>query len=419
MLKKYLIGSLVQSTKSEDVSYYSWDSDFYKVLRARVVERIEQRGLTRRGSSEIWIKAAMLLSLFWGSLYIMCISESLFVACVASMSMGTWAAFIGTCIQHDGNHGAFAQSKYMNKIAGWTLDMIGASAMTWEMQHVLGHHPYTNLIESENGKCRSNGSHTMEGTDQEGDPDVFSTFPMLRLHPWHERKWYHQFQHIYAPFLFALMTLSKVFTQDFRVCTERRLFQLDANCRYADPLYTLRFWSMKVITFLYMIALPMYAQGAQRGFGLFMLAHLTCGELLATMFVVNHVIEGVSYVRKDNESVPPRTVFGDSPMDACRDQASKDKPHVPTNDWAAVQCQTSVNWAVGSWFWNHQIEHHLFPSICHTNYVYIADVVQSTCAEYGVPYQHEESLASAYFKMLAHLKTLGNTDFDSWKSKAD
>jgi len=87
---------------------------------------------------------------------------------------------------------------------------------------------------------------------------------------------------------------------------------------------------------------------------------------------------------------------------------------VPLNDWAAVQCQTSVNWSVGSWFWNHfsgglchQIEHHLFPSICHTNYVYIQDVVESTCREYGVPYQAEPSLFSAYFKMISHLKALG------------
>ena len=35
----------------------------------------------------------------------------------------------------------------MNKLSGWTLDMIGASAFTWEVQHMLGHHPYTNLLD--------------------------------------------------------------------------------------------------------------------------------------------------------------------------------------------------------------------------------------------------------------------------------
>ena len=84
------------------------------------------------------------------------------------------------------------------------------------------------------------------------------------------------------------------------------------------------------------------------------------------------------------------------------------------NDWAAVQCQTSVNWSVQSRFWNHfsgglnhQIEHHLFPSICHTNYVHIADVVEDTCEEFGVPYQHERSLGTAYRGMTRHLKAMG------------
>ena len=45
---------------------------------------------------------------------------------------------IGVCIQHDGNHGAFAESRILNRLAGWTLDLISASAFTWEVQHVLG-----------------------------------------------------------------------------------------------------------------------------------------------------------------------------------------------------------------------------------------------------------------------------------------
>merc|ERR1712127_317588 len=69
------------------------------------------------------------------------------MAILYSTVMGCFAAFIGTCIQHDGNHGAFSQSKLVNKVAGWTLDMIGASAFTWEIQHMLGHHPYTNVLD--------------------------------------------------------------------------------------------------------------------------------------------------------------------------------------------------------------------------------------------------------------------------------
>ena len=133
--------------KTFDNSFYDWNSEFYSTLKERVVKRLEDRGLSTRGSAEIWIKALILLVGFWTSLFYMITSSNYNVALAASVGMGTFAAFIGTCIQHDGNHGAFAKSKALNKAAGWTLDMIGASAFTWEIQHMLGHHPYTNVLD--------------------------------------------------------------------------------------------------------------------------------------------------------------------------------------------------------------------------------------------------------------------------------
>lgn len=431
LVKKLTIG--VMEKGSYEDSFYSWNSDFYKVLKKRVVQRIEERGLERRGSVEIWIKALMLLAGFWGSLFQMYVNTNFYVLAAWSVSMGVFAAMIGVNIQHDGNHGAFAKSKLINKCAGWTLDMIGASAFTWEFQHMLGHHPYTNVLDAEEDNQKENGVDCkIEDKDQESDPDVFSSFPLMRMHPLHTPSWYHRYQHIYAPFLFAMMTLAKVFQQDYEVAVSKRLYHIDAEVRYGSMFNVVRFWSMKFITMIYMLGLPIYFHGVAKGVALFVIGHLACGELLATMFIVNHVIEGISYAKKDLKGANkdddqgektvgrPSTIMGDTPMEKTRQhimENSDDKssiPSVPFNDWAAVQCQTSVNWAPGSWFWNHfsgglshQIEHHLFPSICHTNYAYIHDVVEKTCAEYGVPYQSEPSLYVAYGKMLNHLKFLG------------
>mmetsp|Transcript_5801 Transcript_5801/g.10391 ORF Transcript_5801/g.10391 Transcript_5801/m.10391 type:complete len:506 (+) Transcript_5801:99-1616(+) len=432
LLRKYRIGKLAQDDKVDvEGSYYTWDSEFYKTLRKRVIARLDERKIARRGGPEIWIKAIMLLVGFWFNLYLMNTLDPQGGAIVASMLVGIFAAFIGTCIQHDGNHGTFAFSNVMNKAAGWTLDMIGASAFTWEFQHVLGHHPYTNLIEKENGISRvAHLKLDPKSADQESDPDVFSTYPHLRLHPWHIKKWYHKYQHIYGPFIFGFMTINKVITQDVGVILRRRLFQIDAECRYSSVSNRIRFWFMKLLTVCYMLVLPMVMQGPFQGFKLFFIAHFTCGELLATMFIVNHIIEGVSYASKDSEGgkmAPPRTVHGVTPMVDSQKalDAKSTSPRVPYNDWAAVQCQTSVNWSVGSWFWNHfsgglnhQIEHHLFPGIVHTAYYHIHDVVQDTCEEFGVPYQHEPSLYTAYFKMLSHLKTLGNEALPSWAKES-
>ena len=82
--------------------------------------------------------------------------------------------------------------------------------------------------------------------------------------------------------------------------------------------------------------------------------------MLATMFIVNHVIEGVAFAKKNvdgNPSFKPITCAGTTPMEETQvkmeEAEVKGFKKIPMNDWAAVQCQTSVNWSVGSVFWNH------------------------------------------------------------------
>jgi acyl-lipid (8-3)-desaturase len=410
ILDKLQIGEI-----KEKISYYDWNSEFYNTLCQRVTDRLRKLNRPLRGGYEIWLKSTIILISFWFSLFKMYTSEFR-VAVGWTILMGIFAHFVGTCIQHDGNHGAFSTSSWLNMFAGWTMDMIGANAFTWRLQHMLGHHPYTNLVnESDENVKTNNGNVPIEDMDQESDPDVFSSFPLVRMHPVHEPKWFHRYQHLYAPLLFALMTLAKVFQQDIEVAMSQRLYHIDAKCIYGSSRNVIRFWGMKAVSMVYMLGLPIYFHGIKNGFLLFFIGHMVCGEVLATMFIVNHVIEGVSFAQKNSKVSQPMTCQGNTPMlETMKSAQNEHKGKVPLNDWAAVQCQTSVNWSPGSWFWNHfsgglshQIEHHLFPSICHTNYVHIQGVVESTCKEYGVPYQAERNLFTAYGKMLKHLKQMG------------
>ncbi len=70
--------------------------------------------------------------------------------------------------------------------------------------------------------------------------------------------------------------------------------------------------------------------------------------------------------------------------------------------WAVHQVQTTVDFARGArllgWYvggLNFQIEHHLFPRICHVHYPRIAPIVQAVCAEHGVRYTAHASLLAA------------------------
>ena len=82
------------------------------------------------------------------------------------------------------------------------------------------------------------------------------------------------------------------------------------------------------------------------------------------------------------------------------------------NEWSIHQVETTVNLSCNkflSWFLgglNFQIEHHLFPHICHVNYPAIAPLVEKTCQEYGIKYQKHQSILSAissHFRFLRHL----------------
>ena len=197
-------------------------------------------------------------------------------------------------------------------------------------------------------------------SSSESDPDVFSSFPFMRMHPSHPRFWYHRYQHWYAPILFAFMTLSKVFQQDVEMFHAKRLYHISASARYGSSSNSNesstststtstststdiyfnrgRFVIMKCVSLFFMLVCPLYYQGVAKGSVLFLVGHLVCGELLATMFIVNHVIEGVAFVMHGMST--PTTSQGIAGREETSSQESHSKKsEIPNNDWAAVQCQ--------------------------------------------------------------------------------
>ena len=85
--------------------------------------------------------------------------------------------------------------------------------------------------------------------------------------------------------------------------------------------------------------------------------------------------------------------------------------------WAARQVQSSVDFARGNrllgWYvggLNLQIEHHLFPQVCHLHYPGMAPVVEATCREFGVRYTSHPSFRAAVAAHFHQLRALGRAD---------
>mmetsp|Transcript_109231 Transcript_109231/g.189324 ORF Transcript_109231/g.189324 Transcript_109231/m.189324 type:complete len:506 (-) Transcript_109231:221-1738(-) len=395
-LEKYRIGTL-----QEYKTFYAWnESEFYPELKRRVVKKIKDQGLSRRGGMEL--KGLMILSTFLLSLYGMVAYGSWMCAIIWGVS----GAQVGLSIQHDGNHGAFSKNAWVNRLAGMCMDVIGASSMAWEYQHVVGHHQYTNLMSDESNQ------------HPENDPDVFSSYPLMRMHPTNKRKPHHRYQHLYAIPLFALMTMSKVLMSDIQTAVAGRLGPIDCSGRLGPLSGRILFWTSKLLTLIFTVLTPIYLHGIGKGLALFTLGHLMCGEYLAICFIINHINESCDYLTPESITESKRTELVNQKT---KEAASAQKhPTPPANDWAVTQVQCCVNWSSGSMGanifsggLNHQIEHHLFPSIAHCHYPSIAPVVQEVCNEYGVPYKSYASFGTALKGMFQHMWDMGQPDAPS------
>jgi linoleoyl-CoA desaturase len=87
------------------------------------------------------------------------------------------------------------------------------------------------------------------------------------------------------------------------------------------------------------------------------------------------------------------------------------------NSWAIHEMRTTTNYSpksrLFSWYiggLNYQVEHHLFPSICHVHYKRISKIVASTAKEFSVPYHSQKNFTSALSNHIKMLRKLGRWD---------
>ena len=83
--------------------------------------------------------------------------------------------------------------------------------------------------------------------------------------------------------------------------------------------------------------------------------------------------------------------------------------------WAVTQMRTTVDFGrkspITSFITgglNFQVEHHLFPKICHIHYPEVSEIVKKTAEEYEVPYNELPSFWAALKSHVRFLKKLGN-----------
>jgi linoleoyl-CoA desaturase len=179
----------------------------------------------------------------------------------------------------------------------------------------------------------------------------------------------------------------KDFTQlvEFNKAGITRKFQVKPSVEYIKMV------SVKIIYLFVFIGLPiMFTPFSwwQVLIGFFIL-HWFAGCILSTVFQMAHVVDGTEQLLPNTEGVIE-----------C--------------DWAVHELRTTSDFARNNIFLeyfvgglNFQIEHHLFPNICHIHYRKIAPIVERTANEFGFHYNLKPSFTHAISSHINRLKELG------------
>ncbi|GAB2587781.1 fatty acid desaturase family protein [Spirosoma areae] len=347
-------------------------SQFLITVRRRVDAYFTDNALSPHANGAMWAKAGFFL-VGYVVLYGLILSNQFGLGAMLGMSivLGMFAAFIGFNVSHDALHGAFSAHAWVNRLLGGSFYILGANPYIWKITHNIVHHTYTNI----------------PGHDEDIElaPGLVRLDPQDELHPWH------RYQQWYTFPLYALASLSWVFRKDYVKFFKQQIGQTDTSSHPRREC--IKLFASKGLYYVFFLVVPYLVLDItwwQLAIG-FVLMHLAEGLVLGLVFQLAHAVEGTTF--------PLPNEKGDI-----------------HNAWAIHQMHTTANFAPQSALaaflcggLNRQIEHHLFPRVCHIHYPAITAIVSSTAHEFGLPYLENHSFWSALYSHFRLLEKLGKT----------
>jgi linoleoyl-CoA desaturase len=341
-------------------------------LRQRVNEYFQDRNLSEKANGLMYLKTLSMLALYfvpYTLLYLLGASPIWIMAMYFVMGFGM--SGIGMSVMHDAIHGAYHSNKWVNKIMGATIYFISGNAATWRVQHNVLHHNFTNV----------------EGLD-----DDMKTAGLLRLHRSQDWKPIHKYQAWYAPFVYSLLTINWVISKDFRQLMLYYKEGMEGHNTHNIRNEWIILIATKMMYLSLFLVLPMIFTEAAWYWTLmgFLLMHFTAGFVLSYVFQLAHMVEDV-----EHEDIP-----ADGNMDEWMEHQLKTTANFAPKNWL-------LNWYVGGL--NFQIEHHLFPNICHIHYPQIAKIERQTTEEFHLNYQQHDTLMGAVRSHYKHLRLMADS----------
>ena len=341
---------------------------FHAELKAKISEYFLEVGRTTTGNYQLFIKAVVLMvSFVFIYIHLVFFTPPVLWQVFESILLGGLVAAIGFNVMHDGAHGSFSKYKWVNRLAAFSLNILGGNSFMWNVKHNVIHHAYTNI----------------DGVDDDIDIQ-----PWLRMSSTQKKYRLHKYQHIYFWILYSMLYIFWVFILDYQKYFKGRIGNTPVKKMKLSDHFI--FWCFKLVHLFLFIGLPVYMVGFESWLISFLIFTLVAGFVLSLVFQLAHTVEHTSFPVADLET---------GKME---------------DEWAVHQIKTTANfatknklvtWLVGGL--NFQIEHHLFPKISHVHYPALHDIIKQICEERGLHYIEFKNVRFAIASHVAFLRQMG------------
>jgi linoleoyl-CoA desaturase len=333
------------------------ESLFYATIRSRVDDFFSKQQLSKHANTEMWAKTIFFLTGFLG-IYLLILFNifSPVIMLMLSVILGMFSAFVGFNVCHDAIHKSFSSNNTVNRFLSFTFNLVGANPYVWSITHNVVHHTYTNI----------------PGHDE----DIEIAPGLIRIAQEDKVTAIQRFQHWYAFPLYSMASLSWVFRKDFKKFFQHQIGA--QRSKHPKREYFKLFFYKALYYFLFIVSPLMVLNVSWWQFLLgFIALHVAQGLTMGLVFQLAHVVEGTTF------------------------PAPNAKGNIE-EAWAEHQMRTTANFATHSLLaafflggLNRQIEHHLFPKVCHIHYGKISRIVKQAAMEFNLPYNENKTFLAA------------------------
>ena len=335
--------------------------EFYDVLRDQVADHFKYRGISHH-ANWVWVLKSIIQSgLFFISFILFCFGSeySVFTRSLIAVFSSHMMLQVVFGVMHDSSHHAISTNPYVNELAASIWNTIALwDNRIWYKHHCFRHHSFV-------------GTHD--------DPDTIHFKPFL-LKSSSENPSRYMLYSTYVYFAFILNIFPGIW--------------FGQMLAYVRGIKNGGMWRFRL---------------ARRPTDWFEITLRTTTVYCLLCSARTHIIIPILFAISANFwysvcIIPDHDTF-ETEQNLVKD--------ISNTDWGEVQVRNSGNFSTDNPYTvnlfggiNYQIEHHLFPTICHIHLPEVAKIVRTACAKYNIPYVSHPTIASAYlsaFKKFQYL----------------